>query len=162
MHRVVPALLAAATLLLPLCARASEPYPGALQGDLELDAAPGCDLCHREAKEPVGPADTLFAKSATLRGLAGEGDVESLASALTKMGEDGVDSDGDGAQDLDELSWGGDPNEADVPEGTLREPVRYGCAWHGAPASGAVSGIALAALAALAMRQRAREKRRRA
>ena len=45
------------------------------------------------------------------------------------MRRDGVDSDGDGAKDLDELSWGGDPNTPDLPATPAEQrPVEaYGC-----------------------------------
>src|SRR4051812_36086906 len=96
--------------------------------DLALSSAPGCDLCHHAAMEPVGAVDTLFGKSIVARGLV-DADAASLAKALDGLREGGVDSDGDGARDLDELSWGGDPNHADVPEGVNEEPVTYGCSW---------------------------------
>jgi hypothetical protein len=66
----------------------------------------------------------------------------------------GVDSDGDGAEDLDELSWGGDPNHADLPEGGNSEPVTYGCSAGRVPVDGAAAGGLFGVIALLAARRR--------
>jgi hypothetical protein len=83
--------------------------------------------------------DTPFGKSMVARGLLGEGDSDAgtnsdagtinptLLAALARMRADGVDSDGDGAEDLDELSWGGDPNHYDGLHPTNTQEVHYGC-----------------------------------
>ncbi len=107
---------------------ASTSFPEAIKSALVLDAPPACSLCHEKDAAPVGPADRPFAKSLLDRGLV-SGDSASLLSALDRMRKDGVDSDGDGARDLDELSWGGDPNAADRPENGVVEPMSYGCAF---------------------------------
>ena len=112
-------------------ASASEGYPAALREDLALGYAPACTLCHAGADDAGMPAaDTPFARSMMARGLLGGDDLASLASALSAMRRDDTDSDGDGATDLDELSWGGDPNTPDLPAGTSEESAepRYGCA----------------------------------
>jgi hypothetical protein len=113
---------------------ASPPYPVELQEALDLSYVPACTLCHGEATAAdAGPADTLFAQSMIARGLrAAEsedaGTIDpSLATALAAMKKDGVDSDGDGAQDLDELSWGGDPNHYDGPPASDVSAPAYGC-----------------------------------
>ncbi|MFO0762502.1 MAG: MYXO-CTERM sorting domain-containing protein [Byssovorax sp.] len=141
-------------------ARASEPFPAAMRDDLGLMAAPGCDLCHEAAKDPVGAADKPFSVSAEKRGLVA-GDVESLQAALDQMRADGVDSDGDGAQDLDELSWGGDPNHADLLEGGTQAPPSYGCAVSPAGEDEPAAIAALLASALLASRRRERRARSR-
>jgi hypothetical protein len=69
-------------------------------------------------------ADTAFARSMELRGLSGDS-VDSLNQALAPMAD--VDSDGDGARDLDELAWGGDPNQVEGPEAQPASPPSYGC-----------------------------------
>jgi hypothetical protein len=160
LRRCSSASIAALTLLLAGAASASPSYPAALQSDLGLAAAPGCDLCHHAATAPVGDVDKPFGKSMVARGLIGNDDDASVATALARMRADGVDSDGDGAEDLDELSWGGDPNTASLPEGGAAMPVLYGCAWSGrgvggSPAwAGLLLVLASAALARVAVRRR--------
>jgi len=147
------ALVAAAIAFAARVASASPSYPDALDADLGLPAAPGCQLCHHAAAAPVGPVDTPFGEAMVARGLMGGDDVASLSAALVRMRSDHVDSDGDGAEDLDELSWGGDPNHADVPEGGPLTPVTYGCALSGAPTAWP-AGAVLAALALVAAGRR--------
>lgn len=160
MRRWASAWIAGAVLVAAQGARASADYPDALKSDLALSYTPGCEICHHAAAAPVGPADTPFGRSMVARGLAG-GDVASMASALDRVGGDGVDSDGDGAQDLDELSWGGDPNHADLPlpTGDAGGPVRYGCAWSRAPADALPDGLAIGALAGLGAWRASRRRR---
>jgi MYXO-CTERM domain-containing protein len=146
--------VAIAGLAISWRAEASTGYPEALEKDLGLAKAPGCDLCHHAASDPVGPADTAFAKSMIARGLVAK-DATSIATAITKMRADGVDSDGDGAQDLDELSWGGDPNHADLPPEGRQEPVSYGCS------ASSEAPAAWAALLAVALVAAARRRSRR-
>lgn len=109
----------------------SQGYSEGLRSHLDIGPTPPCDVCHRAPSEPVGAADQPFSMALSERGLVASNDA-SLASALDKMQADGVDSDGDGARDLDELSWGGNPNVADVLEVQGHEPPSYGCALAGA------------------------------
>jgi hypothetical protein len=113
-------------LLLPVTAAASTAYPEGIRAHLDIATAPPCDVCHHAVSEPVGSVDRPFGLAAVARGLVGEEEV-SLRAALDALRADGVDSDGDGAQDLDELGWGGDPNSADLPEAPLHEAPTYGC-----------------------------------
>jgi MYXO-CTERM domain-containing protein len=79
----------------------------------------------------------------------------SLKTALAAMEKDGVDSDGDGARDLDELSWGGDPNHFDGPPASSVSAPVYGClvaSGKGGHAFAFVVGIA----AAIALHRRRR------
>ncbi len=70
----------------------------------------------------------------------------SLLAALEAMRKDGVDSDGDGMEDLDELSWHGDPNHFDGLRPDAAPQVNYGCQLaHGSSSSLAVV-VALAGL----------------
>ena len=131
-----------ASLLFSTGASASPRYPDELRAALGLSYLPKCTLCHGEASgSDAGPCDTPFGKSMVARGLRGEaastsdGGVDAdggidptLASALAAMRKDGVDSDVDGAQDLDELSWGGDPNKYDGSSAGDLQTTSYGCA----------------------------------
>ncbi len=158
---VFPAIATLATAA-PL-ASASESYPAAMSSELALANAPGCELCHDAADASASSADTPFSESLEARGLVGA-DPASLTVALGRMRDDAVDSDGDGARDLDELSWGGDPNHADLPEGGVKDPITYGCS-ASSTHEGSPIGLALAALGLVAASRcvtRSRMRRRRA
>lgn len=161
MRRCV-SLLGAFSLLAVLgvssSAQASSTYPAVVERVAAAKVT--CATCHATLD---GGADlTLFGASLKARGAVGKSDA-SLEAALAKMKTDSVDSDGDGARDLDELAWGGDPNVADLPPEVPEEP-RYGfCAasarhpTNGPARPTAVHGLAL--LVALGAVRRARGRR---
>ncbi|MEP7126774.1 MAG: hypothetical protein ABJE95_37940 [Byssovorax sp.] len=159
MRRRASISLAAAAFLVSGAASASKAYPDAMKTDLVLAKAPACDLCHASAADPVGAADTLFGKSMVAKGLLAD-DTASLTKALDGLRASGVDSDGDGAEDLDELSWGGDPNHADLPESGNSEPVTYGCSSGRVPIWGSGAGLFAGAIALLATLRRLRRRAR--
>lgn len=148
----------AASLAIALIAsvsRASPSYPEGLQKDLSLSYAPACSLCHAEAtKVDAGAADTPFDGSLVARGLKGGDAADTLKKALDAMRADGVDSDGDGARDLDELSWRGDPNHYDGPLGSDITAPEYGCAFSPASRAPFVAFVFALALVALAFARR--------
>ena len=144
--------IAAAVFLVSGVASASKAYPDAMKAALVLAKAPSCDLCHAAATDPVGAATTPFGQSMVAKGLIAD-DTASLTRALDGLRAAGVDSDGDGAEDLDELSWGGDPNHADVPEGANSEPMTYGCSSGRMPVEGGGASILFVAIAILAARR---------
>jgi len=154
--------IAIAVLAFAKGASASPRYPDELRTALSLSKSPACTLCHAGDVD-AGPAETPFAKSMKARGLRGEasdaGIDSTLSSALAAMRKDGVDSDGDGAQDLDELTWGGNPNVYDGSPATDLETTSYGCA-SGRSSSSAASWSLVLALAAL-FTHRARSRARR-
>lgn len=152
MRRRASVSLALAALLVSSAAAASEEYPGAMKTDLGLANAPGCELCHAAASAPVGAADTLFGTSMVAKGLVAL-DTASLQKALDGLRAAGVDSDGDGAEDLDELSWGGDPNHPDLPESGTSDPVTYGCSAGRVPVEGGGAGLLLGVMALVAARR---------
>ncbi len=154
-------MIAIAAVIAPQPAAAWDGTPKALAARVGAATAPGCDVCHRAEAAPVGAADQPFAKALVARGLDADG-AAPIDRAIAKMRADKVDSDGDGAQDLDEVAWGADPNRADVPEAQGEAP-QYGCAAR-APAEGAAgwAAIGLVVAAALAGRARARGLRTRA
>jgi hypothetical protein len=92
----------------------------------------------------AGPADTLFADSMVARGLKADDD-DSLHVALDAMARDRVDSDGDRMRDIDELSWGLDPNVRHVPQGDVAPPVTYGCSAAGSTRGGGAGLVVVAA-----------------
>ena len=157
MRRRAPLSLAVAALLVSGAAAASPAYPDAMKTDLGLAKAPGCELCHAAATDPVGAAATPFGKSMVAKGLVAS-DTASLSKALEGLRAAGVDSDGDGAEDLDELSWGGDPNHADLPESGNSDPVTYGCSSGRVPLSGSGGAGFLCGVIALLAASRGRRR----
>ena len=129
----------AVALLTTSAARSSPSFPATLVSTLGLRAVPRCTLCHGSAGVDAPTAGdafvgdsgdvealTPFARSLTARGLRPRDDA-SLRIALEAMQRDRVDTDGDGALDLDELWWGGDPSTPDVPQGSTIPAPSYGC-----------------------------------
>jgi hypothetical protein len=110
-------------------ALASPGYADALKQDLTLSYTPTCSLCHSESDASMPPSDTPFGRSMVAHGLLGDDDLASLTQAIAAMRKDDTDSDGDGATDLDELSWGGDPNTPDLPTASPEQSAgpKYGC-----------------------------------
>ena len=135
-------------------ASASTEYTPEMQRHLGLAFVPRCALCHAGAIDggdvDGGVTDTPFARSMNARGLHGASDVASLDGALDAMKKDRVDSDGDGATDLDEIAYGGDPNVPNLPEGGAQSAPSYGCSVLGGCGAG-TSGDAATALLAIAV-----------
>lgn len=152
MRRLAAASFVLAAALVAGTAAASTAFPDALTADLALSYVPKCDLCHEAAAPPAGAASKPFCVSLVARGLVGK-DVTSLATALGRMKADHVDSDGDGAQDLDEVSWGGDPNHAELPQGGAQDAVTYGCSTAPGTGSGLGLGLGLGAILAWCSRR---------
>jgi MYXO-CTERM domain-containing protein len=152
----VSAVLVASALA--ASAQASPSYPAALRHSLALYYDPPCTLCHAPPDGGDGPVTTPFGEALVKRGLAGKDDAASLDAAIARMRKDSVDSDGDGARDLDELSWRGDPNHADLPADPNAQPPQYGCSVGARGASGGpwALGVAIALGVALARRRRGR------
>ncbi len=116
MRRHLAAPVVVAGLLAAGGASASPSYPAALTSDLgALVRRRGVTSVTTRPPRLVGVVDTPFGRSMVARGLLGNDDDASVATALARMRADGVDSDGDGAEDLDELWWKGDPNHASLP-----------------------------------------------
>lgn len=106
-------------------ARASSGYPALVAADRSLTYSPPCSLCHEGGRTGNGTVTTPFGAALRARGAKGSDDT-SVKAALAKLVADGVDSDGDGVKDVDELAKGTDPNglggaPLDVP------PIAYGC-----------------------------------
>ena len=147
-------------------ARSKEEFPGKIAGDLGAATAPPCGLCHQYGKTGGDTLVTPFALAMRARGLSGEG---SLDDALARVEADHVDSDGDGATDIDEIIAATDPNSAASTPAT-RQPVgdpQLGCAVAGRGSMsrdtgrGLVATSLLAAMASLAATRRLRAASRR-
>ena len=88
-------------------AQAREALGPEVAAQLSLSYVPACALCHSAGAEG-GAADTPFATAMRERGLSASAD--SVAPALDSVRRDGVDSDGDGTGDIDEIIAASDPN----------------------------------------------------
>ncbi|HZA14137.1 MAG TPA: hypothetical protein VE618_06560, partial [Myxococcaceae bacterium] len=100
-------LFVLASVVFALDASATPNFPPAIRVAESLPSDPPCGLCHRGV-EMAGTVTTPFGVSMRQRGLVMY-DVVSLRNALEAMRAAGVDSDGDGTPDLEELRAGGDP-----------------------------------------------------
>lgn len=112
-----------AVFAIPTAADASPAFPGVIEEQLELAAAPACTLCHTSPSGGSGTANTAFASYLKSRGLRA-GDEGSLRNALRALVGEKHDTDNDGVPDDAELKAGEDPN-GDVD--TSVPPVKYGC-----------------------------------
>ena len=125
-------------------ARASGTFPAVVERVGGAKVA--CATCHRALD--TGVELTPFGAALAARGARAREDA-SLEAALAKLSADSVDSDGDGARDLDELAWGGDPNVPDLAPTPPEEP-RYGfCALGAGGSTGARSSCGWSLGAAL-------------
>jgi len=107
-------------------ARAERQFPSVIASQLQLGYEPPCSVCHLTSKTGAPTATTPFAYALRDRGLAS--DRESLSLALTRLGDDQADSDGDGAADVVELKNATDPNsKANASLISVADPS-YGCA----------------------------------
>jgi hypothetical protein len=104
-------VLAFAAASVPSVAAATSGVASTIRSHLGLDYSPSCTLCHSSSRGG-GAATKRFAAALDVRGFT-VGDTASLESALDSLVSDGVDSDGDGTKDVDELLAATDPNSAD-------------------------------------------------
>ncbi|MFN0063087.1 MAG: hypothetical protein ACKVPX_11300 [Myxococcaceae bacterium] len=139
----------AAMVLVGVPAHATPSFPEAIRTHLGTSRAPTCALCHAGTPS-FETAVTPFADAMKDRGLEAY-DAVSLRSALDQMREDRVDSDQDGAPDVDEIFSGTDPNGGSEVE----EPF-FGCG-----GGQLIALLPLSLLGPYVLRRRGRRGRRR-
>lgn len=131
-------------------ALATSNFPGALRTKLTLTYDPQCATCHTNGVTGKGTVNTPFGTAMRARGLVAS-DTNALNAAIDKMVTDKVDSDGDGATDVDELKAGTDPN---AKPGAGASGAEYGCSASGSDP--AAIALGLGAFAALLLSRRRR------
>ncbi|MEO8902952.1 MAG: thrombospondin type 3 repeat-containing protein [Polyangiaceae bacterium] len=137
------ALSAAVTLAWSSAVQAKEEFPGQIENQYALGYQPPCSVCHVAENTGSATPRTAFALALRSRGLTGSS--KTLSSALTQLETDGVDSDGDGVTDIQELKDGTDPNSSGNASIKNAEEPGYGCG--GTPPTGrggALQGVAVA------------------
>ena len=96
-------------------------FPGIIARELNAPHDPACSVCHLGGKTSGATVSTLFAWSMRARGLSGS--PASVATAIHQVQVDGVDSDGDGVPDAQEIIDGTNPNTpgtaTDIPDPQL-------------------------------------------
>lgn len=140
-------------------AEAKEGFPREMARHLGATTDAPCGVCHQDGKIGKDTIVTPFGWAMRARGLSGQ---DTLLPALDRVRADRVDSDGDGATDVDEIIAGSDPNSAaSTPgmPGSVSDP-QLGCALAGHAQGASAYGLGLAALAASALAWRRRARRR--
>jgi hypothetical protein len=139
-------------------ASAKKEFPGEIAQHLGAKTNPPCGLCHEYGKTGNATLVTPFAWSMRARGMSNGG---SIIEALDRVAADKVDSDDDGALDVDEIVAGSDPNSPDSTPGhpgTVGDP-RLGCSVAGEARGDPLSWLApVAALLWLGLGARRRER----
>jgi hypothetical protein len=124
-QRFVLALIALLALGWSSAAQAKDEFPAQIQEDLKLSYQVPCSVCHLKGNTGSSTVGTPFALSLRARDLSG--DNSSLAMALSRSEADGVDSDGDGKTDIEELRAGTDPNSSANANINDDQEPGYGC-----------------------------------
>jgi hypothetical protein len=140
-------------------ARAKDEFPGELARHLGAKTNPPCGLCHEYGKTGGATLVTPFAWAMRARGMT---DGSSLIGALDRLAADKVDSDGDGALDVDEIIAGTDPNSV---ASTLSHPGAVGDPQLGCSVAGEARGpsflsrpLVVALLLVIVLRARRKER----
>ena len=137
-------------------AGAREEFPGVIARELNAPQDPPCSVCHLGGKTSGATVFTPFAWSMRAHGLSGSPD--SVVSAIRGVKADGVDSDGDGVPDWQEIVAGTNPNAPG--SGIDGADPQLGCRVAGrGPGSGAAA-LLVGALVWLNRRRPSRSARR--
>jgi hypothetical protein len=156
--RYLSILALAAVLATSALAEAKQEFPSEIARHLGSATNPPCGVCHQDGKTGKDTLVTPFAWAMRARGMTGQ---DTLLGALDRLRSDAVDSDGDGATDVDELIAGSDPNSAastPAMPGTVRDP-QLGCAMAGRAREGTTGSLVSAAFVAMCLVRRRRVRR---
>jgi hypothetical protein len=111
------AIVCLVIVLLSGSVHASKTYPGRMQSELGLAEEPACTVCHATDDGGKNTVTKPFGRSLMELGLKAV-QPAALGPLLEKSRELGIDSDGDGVGDLEELEEGTDPNVPEVTSGS--------------------------------------------
>ncbi len=130
-------------------AQASQTFPSVVMEEYGMLCVPTCTLCHTTNPGQSGTAfmGQPFGKLVFANGALPQMDA-SLKTALGKIKEDRIDSDGDMTPDFEELAEGEDPNKSG--DARLCGP-EYGCGAHIAKAPAKNGGAWVLAVTAAAL-----------
>lgn len=140
-----------AALLLVTASLATPGFPAGIASHLSAPCEPPCAVCHVGTQD-ASTATTDLAVALLDRGLVGYDDV-ALGAALDQLEADGIDADGDGVPDTEELAAGYDPNPGGAAFCDVLQPT-WGCFNHAGGMAPASLGTGLALLAVLRRRER--------
>lgn len=124
-------------LLLVATALASSTYPAEVADHLTVPCEPvPCTICHETNSGGAGTVTRDFGLALVDSAVdpLGGGNADSLRAALDAVATAGIDSDGDGVGDTDEIAVGQDPNPGGVAFCDAVLPV-YGCIGGGSAAA---------------------------
>ncbi len=111
-----------------------------------------CTVCHKTPQGMAGTVDKKFGQNLMTKYGLGGADEAKFESVMAQITADGLDSDGDKATDVEELSGGGNPNDPAILPGGFEPPVQaeYGCLGAIAGNKSSTDGAALTAAALVA------------
>lgn len=120
-------LVVVLTAVLGLGSAAASPiYPDEIQNHLGGSTPiPSCTICHESILGGSGTVTRPHGEAMIAAGLFAD-DVASLYHALDELDASGLDSDGGGVNDIDELRDGTDPNVPSDDGTGPHGPLRYG------------------------------------
>ena len=129
----VAVVVATLLMLMGSTAAASPTYPEKLKETLGMPCTPQCIVCHRTNEGGEGTVITPFGDAMLFEGNLGPKQPDALPDALNAVEAAGIDSDGDGVGDVEELRQGNDPNN---PEQAVQcSGPEYGCGARLAPSA---------------------------
>ena len=141
MSRWFSLCIAMAALLGARIAHARRDFPDVIAQQLNAPKAPPCSVCHLGGKTSGATVETPFAWTMRAHGMSGS--PSSVQMAIQGVKNDGVDSDGDGVPDWQEIADGTDPNEPGTAT-DIQDP-QLGCrVAGGTPRRGAAVALAIA------------------
>jgi len=109
-------------------ALASVVYPAEVADKAGMSCTPSCTICHETNGGGSGTVVHEFGMAMMDRGLTGGSAIDRLDTAFDQLAADGVDSDGDGVADTEELAAGDNPNDAtSICGGDAALTPTYGC-----------------------------------
>ncbi len=150
MSRWLSLCLATATILGARIAEARPEFPAVIARELGAPRDPACSICHLGGKTSGATVETAFAWTMRAHGLSGS--PSSVQTAILEVMKDGVDSDGDGVPDWQEIVDGTDPNEPGT-AADIRDP-QLGCrVVGGRPGHGVAVSLAVALVVATRRRR---------